>query len=99
MRTFFFKSLLLSSLLFAGLPANAQGPFPMFNNRTHSVEEQPFADLSQRIWDCAQELATIGGGFIHYKHAEVYGVDVKQINADNWAPRHRSFVLLLPKLP
>ena len=113
MRTFFFKSLLLSSLLFAGLSANAQGPFPMFNNRTHSVEAQPFADLSQRIWDlmadknadalkeifhsnamfvhmggywdCAQELATIGGGFIHYKHAEVYGVDVKQINADNWA--------------
>ncbi|MBR1570500.1 MAG: hypothetical protein IJ651_07195 [Bacteroidales bacterium] len=36
-------------------------------------------------WDCAQELATIGGGFIHYKHAEVYGVDVKQINEDNWA--------------
>ena len=35
-------------------------------------------------WDCAQELATIGG-FIHYKHAEVYGVDVKQINEDNWA--------------
>lgn len=113
MRTFIFKSLLLSSLLFAGLSANAQGPFPMFNNRTHSVEAQPFADLSQRIWDlmadknadalkeifhpnamfvhmggywdCAQELATIGGGFIHYKHAEVYGVDVKQINADNWA--------------
>ena len=128
MKTFIFKSLLLSSLLFAGLSANAQGPFPMFNNRTsanaqgpfpmfnnrtHSVEAQPFADLSQRIWDlmadknadalkdifhpnamfvhmggywdCAQELATIGGGFIHYKHAEVYGVDVKQINADNWA--------------
>ena len=113
MRTFIFKSFLLSSLLFAGLSANAQGPFPMFNNRTHSVEAQPFADLSQRIWDqmadknadalkdifhpnamfvhmggywdCAQELATIGGGFIHYKHAEVYGVDVKQINADNWA--------------
>ena len=51
MRTFIFKSLLLSSLLFAGLSANAQGPFPMFNNRTHSVEAQPFADLSQRIWD------------------------------------------------
>ena len=27
----------------------------------------------------------IGQGFIHYKHAEVYGVDVKQINEDNWA--------------
>ena len=43
MRTFIFKSLLLSSLLFAGLSANAQGPFPMFNNRTHSVEAQPVA--------------------------------------------------------
>ena len=113
MKTFIFKSLLLSSLLFAGLSARAQEPFPMFNNRTHRVEAQPFADLSQRIWDlmadknadalkeifhpnamfvhmggywdCAQELATIGGGFIHYKRAEVYGVDVKQINADNWA--------------
>ena len=36
-------------------------------------------------WDCAQELMIIGQGFIHYKHAEVYGVDVKQINEDNWA--------------
>ena len=36
-------------------------------------------------WDCEQELMTIGQGFIHYKHAEVYGVDVKQINDDNWA--------------
>lgn len=51
MRAIIIKSLLLSSLLFAGLSANAQGPFPMFNNRTHSVEAQPFADLSQRIWD------------------------------------------------
>ena len=77
--------------------ANAQGPFPpMFSNKTHTAEAQPFADLSQQIWDfmvvhmggywdCAQELMIIGQGFIHYKHAEVYGVDVKQINDDNWA--------------
>ena len=85
----------------------------MFSNQTHTPEAQPFADLSQQIWDlmaakdadalrdifhpnamfvhmggywdCARELATIGQGFIHYKHAEVYGVDVKQINEDNWA--------------
>ena len=36
-------------------------------------------------WDCAQELETIRQGWLHYKHAEVYGVDVKQINEDNWA--------------
>ena len=36
-------------------------------------------------WDCAQELETIRQGWLHYKHAEVYGVDVKQINDDNWA--------------
>lgn len=33
------------------IAAYAQGPFPMFNNRTHTVEAQPFADLSQQIWD------------------------------------------------
>ena len=44
-------ALLLSACANNGLSANAQGPFPMFNNRTHSVEAQPFADLSQRIWD------------------------------------------------
>ena len=36
-------------------------------------------------WDCAQELETIRQGWLHYKHAEVYGVDVKQINDENWA--------------
>ena len=36
-------------------------------------------------WDCAQELETIRQGWLHYKHAEVYGVDVKQINENNWA--------------
>ena len=35
-------------------------------------------------WGTQQELATIGGGFIHYKQADVYGVEVKQINDDNW---------------
>ena len=110
----YIKRIIIALLVLAlGISAHAQGPFPMFNNRTHTAEAQPFADLSQRIWDlmaakdadalreifhpnamfvhmggywdCAQELATIGGGFIHYKHAEVYGVDVKQINEDNWA--------------
>lgn len=93
--------------------AFAQGQFPMFNNQTHTPEAQPFANLSQQIWDlmaakdadtlkdifhpnatfvhmggywgCEQELGIIGQGFIHYKHAEVYGVDVKQINEDNWS--------------
>lgn len=91
----------------------AQGNFPTFTNKTHTAEEQPFADLSQKVWDLMaakdtaqlsqifhpqcefvhmggywgtpQELATIGGGMIHYKHAEVYGVDVKKINDNNWA--------------
>ena len=36
-------------------------------------------------WDCAQELETIRQGWLHYKHAEVYNVDVKQINEENWA--------------
>ena len=36
-------------------------------------------------WDCAQELETIRQGWLHYKHAEVYGVDVKQINENNWS--------------
>ena len=107
-------SLFVFSLLaLSGQVASAQNPFPMFNNHTHTAEAQPFADLSQRIWDmmaakdadalkeifhpsamfvhmggywdCQQELMTIGQGFIHYKHAEVYGVDVKQINENNWA--------------
>ena len=43
-------------------------------------------------WGTEQELATIGGGFIYYKQADVYGVDVKQINEDNWAV-YRTIVL------
>ena len=35
-------------------------------------------------WGTEQELMIIGQGFIHYKHAEVYGVDVKQVNENNW---------------
>ena len=101
------------STLFISIYAYAQGQFPTYDNQTHSAEAQPFADLSQRIWDlmaqkdaetlkdifhpnamfvhmggywdCAQELMTIGQGWIHYKHAEVYGVDVKNINDNNWA--------------
>ena len=73
-RAFIFKSLLLSSLLFAGLSANAQGPFPMFNNRTHSVEAQPFADLSQRIWDLMAAVAMAGIApltIIQHKHRAI----------------------------
>ena len=36
-------------------------------------------------WGTEQELQIIGQGFIHYRHAEVYGVDVKKVNKDNWA--------------
>jgi len=107
------KLLTLTLTLMLGISAFAQGQFPMFNNQTHTPEAQPFADLSQQIWDLMaakdadalkdifhpnamfvhmggywgteQELEVIGQGFIHYKHAEVYGVDVKPINDDNWA--------------
>jgi len=112
------RIILSAAVVFAAIltsvNANAQGGFPpMFSNQTHSAEAQPFADLSQQIWDLMaakdadtlkdiyhpnamfvhmggywgteQELMIIGQGFIHYKHAEVYGVDVKQINEDNWA--------------
>lgn len=101
------------ALMALSVTVKAQGQFPAFTNQTHSTEAQPFADLSQQIWDlmaakdadslkeifhpnatfvhmggywgCEQELMIIGQGFIHYRKAEVYGVDVKQINDDNWA--------------
>lgn len=84
-----------------------------YDNKTHTAEEQPFADMSQKIWDMMankdaeglknvfhpncefvhmggywgteQELQTIGSGMIWYKHAEVYGVDVKIVNETNVA--------------
>lgn len=38
--------------IFSATDANAQNQFPpMFSNQTHSAEAQPFADLSQQIWD------------------------------------------------
>ena len=107
------KTIVILFAMILGISAFAQGPFPMFNNQTHTPEAQPFANLSQQIWDLMaskdadtlkdifhpnamfvhmggywgteQELGIIGQGFIHYRHAEVYGVDVKQINEDNWA--------------
>ena len=42
-------TLTLSQML--GIAAFAQGPFPTFTNQTHTAEAQPFADLSQQIWD------------------------------------------------
>lgn len=108
------KLVLVLTALILGVFASAQEAYPpAFSNHTHTAEAQPFADLSQRIWnlmaekdaealkdifhpnstfvhmggywDCTQELMVIGQGWIHYKHAEVYGVDVKKINDHNWA--------------
>lgn len=105
---------MLFLLLMCSMSVMAQAPqWPTFDNKTHTAEEQPFADLSQKIWDMMaakdaeglkavfhpncefvhmggywgteQELATISGGMIWYKHAEVYGVDVKMVNATNVA--------------
>lgn len=108
------KSLLVAAVLMVGMStaSYAQMQMPSYDNKTHTPEEQPFADLSQKIWDLMadknadalkdifhpnamfvhmggywgteQELGIIGSGMIHYKHAEVYGVEVKKINDDNW---------------
>jgi len=114
MKNLMYKATVALAAFFLAISASAQEGFPpMFSNQTHTAEAQPFADLSQQIWDLMaakdadalkdiyhpnamfvhmggywgteQELMIIGQGFIHYKHAEVYGVDVKQINDDNWA--------------
>lgn len=114
MKRIILSAAVVFAAIFFATDANAQNQFPpMFSNQIHSAEAQPFADLSQQIWDlmaakdadalkeifhpnamfvhmggywdCTQELMIIGQGFIHYKHAEVYGVDVKQINDNNWA--------------
>lgn len=37
------------------------------------------------FWGTPQELQTIGNGMIHYKHATVHDIQVKEVNADNWA--------------
>ena len=107
------KSLFVAAVMLVAMATPSFAQFQNFENKTHTPEEQPFADLSQKIWDLMaqkdatslkdifhpnamfvhmggywgteQELATIGGGFIYYKQADVYGVDVKQINEDNWA--------------
>ena len=108
-----FHSLLVAAVMLVAMATPSFAQFQNFENKTHTPEAQPFADLSQKIWDLMaqkdadalkeifhpnamfvhmggywgteQELATIGGGFIYYKQADVYGVDVKQINEDNWA--------------
>ena len=108
------KKILISLLLLCSIAALAQEQrWPAYDNKTHSAQEQPFADLSQQIWDLMaqkdaealgeifhpncefvhmggywgteQELQTIGSGMIWYKHAEVYGVDVKIISKKNVA--------------
>lgn len=43
-------ALVIAALLFA-LNIDAQEQPSMFTNKTHTAEEQPFADLSQKIWD------------------------------------------------
>lgn len=108
------KKLLIAFLTILSIYSFAQQKqWPTFDNKTHTTEEQPFADLSQKIWDMMakkdtqslkeifhpncefvhmggywgtkQEIATIGSGMIWYKHAEVYGVDVKIVNSENVA--------------
>ena len=107
------KLLFVAAMMLVALATPSFAQFQNFENKTHTLEAQPFADLSQKIWDlmaqkdatslkdifhpnamfvhmggyCGieQELNTIGQGFIFYKQADVYGVDVKQINEDNWA--------------
>ncbi|MBQ9884340.1 MAG: nuclear transport factor 2 family protein [Bacteroidaceae bacterium] len=108
-----FRMMLIAALMLVGMATPSFAQFQNFENKTHTPEAQPFADLSQHIWDLMaqkdatslkdifhpnamfvhmggywgteQELNTIGQGFIFYKQADVYGVDVKQINEDNWA--------------
>lgn len=108
-----FRMMLIAALMLVGMATPSFAQFQNFENKTHTPEAQPFADLSQHIWDLMaqkdatslkdifhpnamfvhmggywgteQELNTIGQGFIFYKKADVYGVDVKQINDDNWA--------------
>ena len=107
------KSLFVAAMLLVALATPSFAQFQNFENKTHTPEAQPFADLRQKIWDLMaekdatslkdifhpnamfvhmggywgteQELKTIDQGFIFYKQADVYGVDVKQINEDNWA--------------
>jgi hypothetical protein len=107
------KSLLVAAVMMMGMSTATYAQFQNFENKTHTAEAQPFADLSQKIWDLMaakdadalkeifhpnamfvhmggywgteQELGIIGGGMIFYKQADVYGVDVKQINENNWA--------------
>ena len=107
------KSLFVAAMMLVALATPSFAQFQNFENKTHTPEAQPFAELSQKIWDLMaqkdatslkeifhpnamfvhmggywgteQELNTIGQGFIFYKQADVYGVDVTQINENNWA--------------
>lgn len=107
------KSLFVAAMMLVALATPSFAQFQNIENKTHTPEAQPFAELSQKIWDLMaqkdatslkeifhpnamfvhmggywgteQELNTIGQGFIFYKQADVYGVDVKQINENNWA--------------
>ena len=113
MKKYLMKSLFVAAMMLVAMATPSFAQFQNFENKTHTPEAQPFAELSQKIWDLMaqkdatslkeifhpnamfvhmggywgteQELNTIGQGFIFYKQADVYGVDVKQINEDNWA--------------
>jgi len=108
-----FKTLLVGALLMVTFAAPTYAQFQNFENKTHTPEAQPFADLGQKVfdlmaqkdatalkeifhpnamfvhmggyWGTEQELGIIGQGFIFYKQTDVYGMDVKKINDDNWA--------------
>ena len=113
MKKYLMKSLFVAAMMLVALATPSFAQFQNFENKTHTPEAQPFAELSQKIWDLMaqkdatslkeifhpnamfvhmggywgteQELNTIGQGFIFYKQADVYGVDVTQINENNWA--------------
>ena len=54
-----FKSLLMAAVMLVAVATPSFAQFQNFENMTHTPEAQPFADLSQHIWDLmAQKDAT-----------------------------------------
>ena len=41
----------IAALVLLSMTAFAQNAFPGFNNKTHTPEAQPFAELSEQVWD------------------------------------------------
>ena len=53
------KSLFVAAMMLVALATPSFAQFQNFENKTHTPEAQPFADLSQKIWDLmAQKDAT-----------------------------------------